>query len=301
MSFRNLYIQKPCQLKLKNNQLVVIQDVEHFVPIVDINAIILEHSRVTITIPTLSALAENKVAVYTCNERHIPNGVLLPMGQYSRKLQAISSQISTTKRTKDRIWQKIVKQKIINQARCLHFMNKSLTPELMELSKVVEEGDRTYQESQAARIYFMELFEDKLFNRREDTIQNGALNYGYAIIRGVIAREIVAYGFEPSLGVHHKSELNAFNLADDLIEPFRPIVDLWVADNIPEGLSELHIEEKLSLVSLLNTAVLIDKSAYNLKSAVQQMVSSFSTCLRTNSSRGLKLPTLVALEQHEYE
>lgn len=300
MAFRNIYIENPAKLSIKDQQLVISQDNNYTVPVSDMQSLVIDNLQTTLTAPTLSFLAENQVAVFVCDRRHMPCAVLTPLGNYSRKLQALSYQLSTTKRFKDRIWQKIIKQKITNQSNCLKMNKKSKISELEVLSSQVSEGDRTYCESSAAKAYFPELFGEG-FSRRVDNVQNAAMNYGYAIIRGVIARDICSYGYEPSLGIFHSNELNAFNLADDLIEPYRPYVDLWVSQNISENERYFLPEHRRNLVALLFTQVEIDGEIHSLTNAVRKTVSSFSSCCRINSTKFLKLPKLITLKQHEYE
>lgn len=144
------------------------------------------------------------------------------------------------------------------------------------------------------------LFNDQ-FTRRTDDVLNSALNYGYAIIRGAVARDICAYGFEPALGLFHHNELNPFNLADDLMEPFRPFVDLWVSQNIAQLEEVLTSENKQALFALLFTEVLIDGEYHTLNNAIHKVVSSYTMCCRNDSAAGLKLPELVLLRAHEYE
>lgn len=300
MAFRNIYIENPARLSIKNRQLVISQESDYTIPVSDIQSIVIDNLQTTLTAPTISFLAENQVALYTCNRQHLPCAVLMPLGNHSRKLQALTLQMETTKRFKNRMWQKIIKQKILNQAQCLEFNERGKVAELKNIANSVIEGDLTYCESQAALIYFRELF-GAGFSRREDNVQNAALNYGYAIIRGIIARDICAYGFEPALGIFHRNELNAFNLADDFIEPYRPYVDLWVSQNISEEERYFLPEHKREIISLLFTEVSINNEIQTLTNAVRKTVASFSSCCRINSIRALKLPQLLALKAHEYE
>lgn len=300
MAFRNIYIENPARLSIRNQQLVIEQGEEYTVPVSDIQSVVIDNLQTTLTAPTISFLAENQVALYTCDRKHLPCAVLMPVGNHSRKLQALTVQLTTTKRYRNRVWQKVIKQKIENQATCLEINGLSKVAELKQLIGQVTEGDLTYCESQAAALYFRELF-GLGFSRRTDNVQNAAMNYGYAIIRGVIARDICAHGFEPSLGIFHSNEMNAFNLADDFIEPYRPYVDLWVATHISEDERFLLPSHKRDLVSLLFTEVQIDNEIHTLTNAVRKTVSSFTSCCRSNSSSGLKLPKLLPLKPHEYE
>lgn len=300
MAFRNLYIQNPARLSISRSQLVIQQEERYTVPVEDISSIMIEHKQCTITAPTLSFLAEHQVAVFTCDQKHLPCAVVLPLGQYYRKLEALEAQLHVRTKTKARLWQKLMKQKIENQAKVLELNHCKNAAELNFLATQVTEGDKTFKESRAARLYFMGLFGDQ-FNRRNENPMNGALNYGYAIIRGIIARDICAYGFEPALGVFHKNELNPFNLADDLIEPFRAYVDLWAYEHQTDLKAGLTPTNKQALFQLLFTEVRIDGEFHSLSNAVHKLVSSYTTCCRNNSAAGLKLPELIPLVAHEYE
>lgn len=300
MAFRNLYIQNPARLSILRNQLIIQQKERYTVPVEDISSIMIEHQQCTITAPTLSFLAEREVAIFTCDQKHLPCAMVLPFGQYYHKLEALKAQLHVRSKTKARIWQKIIKQKIINQAKVLKLNRCDNATELDFLATQVTEGDRTFKESRAARIYFMSMFGED-FSRRQENKLNGALNYGYAIIRGIIARDICAYGFEPALGTFHKNELNPFNLADDLIEPLRPYVDLWVYEHRTDLEAGLSPETKQALFKLLFTEVRIDEEFQSLTNAVHKTVASYTNCCRNNSAAGLKLPELIPLVAHEYE
>jgi len=299
MGFRNIYIQKPTRLSIRRQQLVIQQEEDYTIPVDDLNSIMIDHPQCTITTPALSVLAEAEVADFTCDKKHLPCAIILPVGQYFKKFEALTIQMHVRSKLKDRLWQKVMKQKIANQAKCLA-LNERPSVELEVMGKQVIEGDRSHQESQAARLYFRLLFNDQ-FTRRTDDVLNGALNYGYAIIRGAVARDICAYGFEPALGLFHHNELNPFNLADDLMEPFRPFVDLWVSQNIEQLEEVLTSENKQALFALLFTEVLIDGEYHTLNNAIHKVVSSYTMCCRNDSAAGLKLPELVLLRAHEYE
>ena len=300
MGFRNIYIENPARLSIKNRQLIISQDQDISVPVDDIDSIVIDSLQCTLTAPTISFLAENQVVLYTCNKQHMPCAVLNPLGNHSRKLIILQNQMGVTKRFKDRAWQKIIRQKVLNQARCLELTSSPNVAELNQLATQVLEGDKSFKESSAAALYFHSLF-DTSFNRRHETVHNAALNYGYAIVRGAIARDLCAYGFEPALGIHHHNELNAFNLADDLIEPFRPYVDLWVAQNVDSEEKVLTSTYKRDLVSLLFTEVKIDNELHSLTNAIRKTVASYTNCCRNNTTTNLKLPELISLRPHEYE
>ena len=251
MQWRTLVISSPGKLSLKNRQLLIESENRLTLPLEDIFTIVLESPQVILSSSLLSALPEYSITLITCNSSHIPNGVLYPFTPYCRQLPVINKQIAMSSTIKKRIWQKIVIVKILNQAKCVDKSNNRGGEYLRKIAKTVKSGDSTNVESKAALFYFRALFGDG-FNRNLAVWQNSALNYGYAIIRSGIARALVAHGLIPALGVHHCSELNNFNLADDLIEPYRALVDYQVYQigvfNNPEVFDK---SIKIKLVDLL--------------------------------------------------
>lgn len=174
-----------------------------------------------------------------------------------------------------------------------------MSEHLTNLSSRVNSGDTENKEAIAAKAYLTSLFGNN-FSRDYDDIYNSALNYGYSIIRGAIARSIVSYGYMPALGIHHKSELNNYNLADDFIEPFRPIVDLWVKNNINnEYVFDKYV--RANLVNLLNVDVKIQGKLQSIDNAINIMIASFTTAINQNDYKKLELPEIAPLQVHCYE
>jgi CRISPR-associated protein Cas1 len=300
MSYRNLFIQNPARLSTKNEQLVVCTQEEIFIPIEDINCLLLESRQISVNTHTLSKLAQSGVLVLLCDERHMPCSFLLPTGQYCRRLKILGAQINQPRPKIKRLWQQTVASKILNQARCLKICEKKEAARLEQLAQTVRSGDPENVEGTAAACYFRALFGPAFF-RGEEGLVNSALNYGYAILRGAVARSLSVYGFEPALGIHHHNELNSFNLADDLMEPFRPVVDLFVAtnvDNSPNG--ALTPALKHSLFHLLNADINSDGQHHTVAYAIERLIHSLNRCLLENQER-LALPKLIELRQHQYE
>ncbi len=164
----------------------------------------------------------------------------------------------------------------------------------------VRSGDSERMEGQAAAFYFSKLF-GKDFQRGQEQWTNAALNYGYSILRGTIARGLVAHGLMPSIGLFHASEQNAFNLADDLIEPFRQVVDLYVAKHPSPNDTELRPEDKISLIGLLDVDVGMPRGAMSVLAAIEQSIESLARIYENNSEKAIELPTLIELRQHQRE
>lgn len=254
MTWRSVVITKPARLSFKNRALVVEQEGEKAsVPLEDIAVLVLDTPQVVLTSQLLSACVEAGIVTITVNAMHTPNGVLMPYLSHSRALKVMRLQMALSVPAQKRIWQSIVQQKLRNQAAVLEFRDSQmLARQVLNLVAQVRSGDPDNFESQGAVIYFPALFYSG-FTRRYDCFYNAALNYCYSIVRSAIARSLVSYGFLPAFGLHHRNELNAFNLADDLIEPYRPLVDAWIVKNYPlQPERELTPQDKATLVSILH-------------------------------------------------
>ena len=301
MGFRNIKIDSHVKLSIKNQQLYIEADILRQIPLEDINCIIIENQTVTVSAYLLQKMADMGITVYVCDEKHLPNAVLLPMVRHSRHFKILKYQIEAGKPLQKRLWQQIVVRKIRNQALCLAYLDLDGSEELMKMCKEVQSGDRTHVEAKAAAFYFKSLY-GLGFSRGNDHVINSALNYGYAIVRGLIARSIVCYGLEPSIGVFHHSELNNFNLADDMIEPFRPLVDLYVAQNydIAEIDSDLTPERKRVIFGIINYDMDMKGEKRIISNCIDMLVASYSGALQGKRS-DLELPELMQLQVHSYE
>ena len=304
MSCRTLLIANPARLSLKQNSVLIEQVSEPVtVPLEDIAAVIIENPQITVTAPLLAEMNKHGVALIVCDEKHIPCGVMNSFHRHSRMLGSIKLQLGMTMPFCKNCWKLIVKQKIINQAKCLELANLSGADELLKLASQVRSGDSDNRESAAAQKYF-----DSYFNalipgsrRRDENHINAALNYGYSIIRSAIARGITAHGFIPALGIMHHNELNAFNLADDFLEPFRPVVDLWVYQNMRDKPKEFTTIHRFGLAGLLSCDVRINHESVALLRAVDVMCASFMTAGRAKYPALIMLPELLAIKTHRYE
>ena len=293
-------IESAAQVSVKNSQLVILTDAEHHVAIEDITALLIENRQTTVTAAALSQLGQSGCAVFFCDDKHLPCSVMTPFNQHSRALSVLKSQISAGEPRKKRLWQEVVKAKVLNQAECLRLAGM---PEkvgyLTELAKSVRSGDVGNAEATAAQYYFPALFGNSFTRADDKDGRNAGLNYGYAILRGYIARTLSAYGFIPSLGLHHRSTLNAFNLADDLIEPFRTVVDLVVFRNMGKD-DDLTAANKRELFNCLNLEVLSGGQRHSVSYAVERAVMSLGRALNDKDTPML-LPRLLEMNMHRYE
>lgn len=295
MGWRSVVIGNPAQLDFHQRALRVQQEgnTAH-VPLEDISILLIEHTQVTLTSALLSALADAQIAVLTVGADHHPNGVLLPYLPHSRALKIMRAQLDTSLPTQKRLWQAIVQQKIRNQSAVLaqHTDADRDRRALLAMADDVRSGDPDNLEGQAAQRYFRALWGDD-FTRNQPRFVNAALNYGYAVVRAAIARSLVAYGFLPAFGIHHRSEQNAFNLADDLIESYRPLVDTHVLKSWPlEPQRELSPKDKQQLVALLHRDITTTMTKQTLLAAVEATVVSLSQWLEYASPAVFVMPVL---------
>lgn len=283
MSWRSVVIANPAALTLQDRAIFIEQNGKSArVMLEDISVLVLDHPQISLTAPLLSACAEAQIAVLTVNDSHLPNGMLLPYLPHSRALKVMQAQLALPQPARKRLWQRIVQYKIRNQAALLaQTKREQEARRLRQLASDVRSGDPGNCEAQAAQLYFRGLVHPQ-FNRDQERFYNAALNYGYAVVRAAIARTLTAYGFLPAFGLFHRSEQNAFNLADDLIEPYRPLVDACVLQHYPmEPERFLEPADKARLVGLLHEDVTLSSHSAEdgrctLLAAVEATVSGLS-------------------------
>jgi len=232
----------------------------------------------------------------TLDEKYLPTAIVLPFEGHARQSKLMHAQVRTNAEKYLQLWVQIIKQKISNQSRALSIMGMLGVEETAKYAISVHHENVDYNESLAAKEYFK--FYHEGLNRRTDDPINSRLNYGYAVVRSAIARKLVATGFHPTFGIHHDNQLNAFNLADDLIEPFRPVVDIVVHDNIGANV-QLTKQERRELAHVLHNACIIDGTKVNVLSAIDIMVESLKRIILENSDEELKLPVIIPIEDME--
>ena len=294
MAWRVIGISNPARLSVKDNQLVIAQDESVNLPIEDIDALILDSYGVTLTANLVTELSSSGTTVIVCDEKHLPSSVILPYSQHSRQAKVSRQQLAMGQALKKQLWRRIVVQKISNQADVLQQFNYDAEP-LRKIAGEVRSGDIDNRESLAARIYFADLLDDA--TRRKPTWYNAALNYGYAMVRSHIARHIAARGLVASQGIFHRSELNSFNLADDLIEPYRAAVDEYILSHVApfhvgEDDANLTSKDRREIIDVLNYNISINDKKYSIKHAIERTVESFVQCIDQDSSDYLVLPKL---------
>lgn len=301
VSWRSILISRPCKLSRDHFQLAIKQEETAYVPFEDIAVILLDHKQISLTHSVLSACGEYGISLFATGDTHHPSGVFLPFLSHSRSTRWLRLQLNLARPLAKRTWAEIVRRKISNQAKALELAECEGVDRLMSYVRRVRSGDSDNLEGQAASYYFTQLF-GKDFRRSQERFINSALDYGYAVLRGTIARGLVAHGLMPSIGLFHASEQNAFNLADDVIEPFRPLVDLHIKKAmLPHTEIELLPKDKVSLVKLLNTDMVMPRGKMSVLSSIEQTIESLARVYDGGSEMNLELPELIGLEQHILE
>lgn len=294
---KTLYFGNPAYLTLRDAQLVIkFPQVENnddlpdlfkkknviTKPVEDIGVVILDHKQITITTGALEALLENKVAVITCNSQRMPTGLMLPLYGNTTQNERFREQLSSSVPLRKQLWQQTVKAKIENQAALLQ-RNLSSDVRCMKIwADKVKSGDSDNLEARAAAYYWPRVFPGiKGFVRGRDGFPpNNLLNYGYAILRAVVARGLVSSGLLPTLGIHHHNRYNAYCLADDIMEPYRPFVDALVGDIVKSGTDyqDLTKDIKSKLLTIPTLDVQIGELTRPLMVAVTQTTTSLYKC-----------------------
>lgn len=301
---KTLCFSNPIYLSLRNAQLVlhvpevetnktlpeaIKKEAERTIPIEDIGVVILDNRRITITSGVMEALLENNCAVITCNQKSMPVGLLLPLCGNTTQNERFRSQLEASLPLRKQLWQQTIKQKILNQEHVLRINTDKETNCMRIWSNDVRSGDPDNLEARSAAYYWKNLFtNDPNFVRdREGTPPNNLLNYGYAILRAIIARALVGSGLLPTLGIHHHNRYNAYCLADDIMEPYRPYVDQLVLDIIQCNLeiSDITRDLKMRLLGIPMLDVVINGKRSPLMIAAQQTTASLARCFAGESKR----------------
>jgi len=277
---RIIDISDPAYLHLKNKQLLIVKNGETVgsVPIEDLGVVILENPQIVITQMAIIACQKNNVAVVFCDDKHLPYSLLLPVSDANTLHNKIlRQQVEMTRPTKKRLWKQIVIHKIQQQIRTLEWAGKNAS-QLQRLATKVKTGDPENIEAQAAKKYWNLLFGDNFHRNIDESGINSLLNYGYAIIRAMIARAIVGSGLHPALGVFHKNQYNGLCLADDLMEPFRPWIDWLVFSFMVKNADEdiqINQQTKTLFLSLPNDSVQYEKNKMPLMIACHYLLANF--------------------------
>jgi CRISP-associated protein Cas1 len=294
MAWRGVHITQPARLSLKDNQLVVVRDDGDVrLPIEDIAWMVIDTPQAALSTALISACMDAGVVVGTNDNTHKTSGMILPFHRHHRQAEIATIQIGISIPLKKRLWQTIVQAKIGNQAAMLEACGQNASA-LMGMTRLVGSGDPDNTEARAARAYWPRLFIDFIREDANDK-RNALLNYGYAVIRSGVARALVASGLLPAFGVNHASITNAFNLADDLVEPFRPFVDraVWdMTDNGRTNTGETTVEERRTLAAILTEEARLGGETVSLLVAAERAAESLVRAMEQSSAALLLLPKL---------
>lgn len=297
MGFRTLEINKQAEIHIKEGQLeVTTEDGIAIIPIEDLSNIMIHGANIRLSTMDLSILSLNKVAIITLDDRFLPTAIVLPFEGHSRQSKLMHAQVAFSEENYLLLWKQIINRKIDNQARCLSILGKEGADVISNYLCQITDDTIDLIESSAAKQYFSYYHEG--LNRRGDDPVNSRLNYGYAVVRSSIARNLVATGFHPTFGIHHNSQLNAFNLADDLIEPYRAIVDAVACKNIGNN-AQLSKNERREIASVLHNACMVNGTKINVLSAIELMCESLKRIVLEDSHEPLTLPTILPIERME--
>ncbi len=297
MGYINVFISQNARLYIKNSQLFVENEQKKVdYPLEDVNSIMVENLYTNLSTYTLSQFAEKGILLFVCDRAHLPCGVVLPFCEHYQTLSVFGEQMALSKPIKKQLWQAVVKNKINNQNEVLNICGGQ--DDLKKYADSVLSGDSTNNEAKASSVYFKKLF-GPYFGRRNENAINSCLNYGYTIVRGFVARSIVVHGLQPFLGINHCNQFNSFNLADDLMEVFRPLVDLYVKLCLSHC-KELTPKIKMELFNLINYDVEVDNQRQTLSNAIDILVESFVRSIKSGKNE-LKTIKVFGLNMHSYE
>lgn len=288
---RSIAITSQARLSLRNCQLIIEKkddDSKVSVPIEDLSTVLIENQQVEITIPLLNALTAENVAVVFCDNTHVPASYLAPLESNSLQGERFRQQIEAGAPVKKSAWRQLIEAKIENQSRLLLKLSKD-GDLLKPYYRNVKSNDADNKEGRAARIYWRELFGPGFSRLRNGVEPNSLLNYGYSILRAATVRSIIGAGMLPLFGIHHRSRYNAFPLADDIMEPYRPYVDEIVFSLSQHDCRKLDSKAKVDLINVIYTDVIIDDNTHPLNIAIGITCTSILKML-AGKCKTLRLP-----------
>lgn len=278
---RTLAFTNPYHLSLKNRQMIIRDKGDSgtcaSIPVEDIGYVILENQETSITLPLLNALADNNVAVIVCSDKFMPNAMLMNLDANSTQGESFRAQLSAKEPLKKNIWKQIVEAKIRNQAALLHKLGKD-GDVLKPYYKNVKSGDSDNREGVAAKLYWDELFDGQFMRFRTGPSPNEMLNYGYTVLRAAVARSLTGSGLLPAIGIFHRNRYNAFPLADDVMEPYRPFVDEIVFHLYANGEDSLNKYSKSEILKLLYKDTFFENTTRPLDIGLSMTTASLVRC-----------------------
>ena len=281
MGWRTIVVNKNCKLSYKNDYLIIRSEKLQMIHLSEISTIIVENGMVSITSYLINELAQQKIKIIFCDEKHNPSCEMIPYYGSFNTSKKVTNQAKWKKDIKQKAWQQIVKHKIHNQAMLLKNLNIKGYEKLLEFEEQVELDDKTNREGHAAKVYFNLLF-GMDFSRDKEDNTNTALDYGYSIILSMLNREIVSKGYITQLGLNHKNEFNQFNLSCDLMEIFRPLIDEIVYRNREFAFDKSY---KYKLIDVYNRQIIIKNKEQYLNNAVPIFITNVFNFLEDKESK----------------
>lgn len=292
---RTLCFSHPAYLSLRNGQLVVRlekhddkPEKQATIPIEDIGIVVLDHRQITLTYGVVAALLDNNASIITCDNSHMPVGLMLPLEGHTIQQERFQDQLNSSLPLRKQLWQQTVQQKIRNQGALLHELHGIEVGNMSTWANDVRSGDNTNLEGRAAAFYWSHMFPSihDFTRSRDGAYPNALLNYGYAILRAVIARALVGSGLLPTLGIHHHNRYNAYCLADDIMEPYRPYVDRLVVETMAVCSDvEVTTAIKSHLLTIPTLEVHISGQRSPLMVAASQTTASLARCFSGENRR----------------
>jgi CRISPR-associated protein Cas1 len=298
---RTLYFGNPAHLYMRNGQLCIsaarkseTEDESKVItiPIEDIGVVVIDHQQITLTHMLISSLLDNNAAIVTCDNTHHPQGLLLPLSMNSLQTEKFKAQIAASEPLKKQLWAQTVSAKLKNQAAVLQKRGKvDIAKKLNHFAKEVKSGDGDNHEAQGAALYWQNVFDKEMNFRRERFGEppNNVLNYGYSILRASVARSLVASGALPTLGIFHRNKYNAYCLADDIMEPYRPYIDELVCKilDAKRDYTDLNKEIKQELLQVPALDIVIEGERSPLLVGLQRTTSSLMKCFEGEAKKVL--------------
>ena len=293
MGFRTLEISTSAEIHVRKSQLEITnQDGIIMIPLEDLTTIVCSGANIRMSTMAQAQIAEAGISLMIIDEKYHPSCMLVPIRSNVRQTLVMRNQIMLNSDVKDQIWKQIIMRKIENQARALTLLGRDGSEKILRYTSTASDEIDAI-EANAAKDYFHYLHPG--LNRRNDDPVNSCLNYGYAVIRNAIIRAVILAGFLPALGIHHDNYLNAFNLADDLIEPWRAMVDL-IALRDPGTSTVLSRSKRKEIAMVLHHACMVNDTKVSVLSGIDEMVGSFRNRIVTGDASNLKLPIILPIE-----
>lgn len=295
---RTLIVHNGERIIKKDNWFVLQREgEEQRIPLEDIYCVVIDNQRMMLSVAVLTEMTRMGAHIMLCDAKHMPATVIYPHTNYYRPLNILRKQVLMDEQLKDELWAAVVKAKLVNQAKALELSHggDSKSKRILELSEEVMPGDSGNREGIGAKLFFRAMYGAEFIRMADDGI-NAALNYGYTIIRSAITKTLCAYGYNTVWGIHHINEQNHFNLADDMMEPWRPLVDLWVDTHHEELLETLSKEQRTELIGLVNRMVLFQGKRMKVHNAIDRYIASLTSALEKGDVTLLKFPMMIHLE-----